>query len=98
MKNLNLLKKKTVKKVKDFLNKFDKNIELIILDDTARTAKDASKVLKQNVGAIVKSLLFKDEIKNKFYLCLISGDKLMSLKKIVLYCFLTFSNFAFIFQ
>ena len=77
----NLLQKKTVKKVDFFLKKFNNNINLIQLDETARTAGDASKSLKTEVGSIVKSLLFKDTEKN-FHLCLVSGDKLVSLEKI----------------
>ena len=76
-----LIKRKTVIKVKKFLNKFDKNTELIVLDETARTAKDAARSLKTEVGSIVKSLLFKDSSYN-FYLCLISGNKYASLDKI----------------
>ena len=76
-----LLLKKTVKKVSDFLNKFDKNIELIALTETARTAKDAATSLNTDVGSIVKSLLFKDS-KNDFHLCLVSGDKFVSIEKI----------------
>ena len=76
-----LLLKKTVKKVSDFLNKFDKNIELIALTKTARTANDAATSLNTDVGSIVKSLLFKDA-KNDFHLCLVSGDKFVSLEKI----------------
>ena len=78
----NLLEKKNVLKVKKFLYNFDKEIELIVLDETARTAKDAAKSLKRKVGAIVKSLLFKDTEFNEFYLCLVSGDKYMSLEKL----------------
>ena len=78
----NLLERKNVLKVKKFLYNFDKEIELIILDETARTAKDAAKSLKRKVGAIVKSLLFKDTEFNEFYLCLVSGDKYMSLEKL----------------
>ena len=62
----NLLLKKTVKEVAEFLNKFDNNIELIALEQTARTANDAAKSLNTNVGSIVKSLLFKDEKKKTF--------------------------------
>ena len=76
-----LLLKKTVKKVSDFLNKFDKNIELIALTETARTANDAATSLNTDVGSIVKSLLFKDA-KNDFHLCLVSGDKFVSIEKI----------------
>jgi len=78
----NLLERKNVLKVKNFLNNFDEKIELIILDETARTAKDAAKSLKREVGAIVKSLLFKNAEFNEFYLCLVSGDKYMSLQKL----------------
>ena len=77
----NLLEKKSVKKVDLILKKYNDNINLIELDQTARTAFDASKSLNTEVGSIVKSLLFKDT-ENNFYLCLVSGDKLVSLKKI----------------
>ena len=77
----NLLLKKSVKEVAEFLNKFDNNIELIALEQTARTANDAAKSLNTNVGSIVKSLLFKDEKKN-FHLCLVSGDQFVSIEKI----------------
>ena len=55
------------------------------LDTTARTAKDAANSLNVEVGAIVKSLVFKPSNKNLYYLCLVSGDKLVSLKKLSLY-------------
>ena len=77
----NLLEKKTVKKVKSFLKKYDHNIKLIALDETARTAIDAAKSLNTEVGSIVKSLLFKDS-ENNFHLCLVSGNKFVSLEKI----------------
>tara|TARA_B110000014_G_C19973819_1_gene504199 strand:+ start:60 stop:545 length:486 start_codon:yes stop_codon:yes gene_type:complete len=76
-----LLEKKTVKKVKLFLKNYDDNINLIVLDETARTAIDAAKSLNTEVGSIVKSLLFKDS-DNNFHLCLVSGDKFISLEKI----------------
>ena len=75
-----LLLKKTVKKVSDFLNKFDKNIELIALKETARTANDAATALGCKVGAIAKSLLFRAG--KSFVLCLVSGDKRCSLNKL----------------
>ena len=50
------------------------------LDTSARTAKEAASSLKCEVGAIVKSLLFKTE--NTFTLCLVAGDKKASLNKI----------------
>ena len=76
-----LLERKSVKKVKNQLTKFDSSIELIVLKQTARTANDAAQSLKQSVGSIVKSLLFKDS-KNDYHLCLVSGDKFVSTEKI----------------
>ena len=76
-----LLEKKTVQKVDLFLRNYDNNIKLIVLDKTARTAVDAAKSLNTEVGSIVKSLLFKDS-ENNFHLCLVSGDKFVSLEKI----------------
>ena len=78
----NLLKKNTVLRVKEFLLKNFPSIELIQLDETARTAQDAANSLKKEVGAIVKSLLFKNVEKNEYYLCLVSGDQYMSLDKL----------------
>lgn len=76
-----LINRKTVTKVKNYLNKFDQNIKLIVLDETARTAIDAANSLKTEVGSIVKSLLFKDH-NHHHYLCLVSGDKYVSTEKI----------------
>ena len=67
-----LLNKGSVKKVKEFIKKFDPKLEVLVLDTTARTAQDAANSLKCEVGAIVKSLLFKAE--NTFLICLIAGD------------------------
>ena len=82
--NNHLLEKKTVRTVIDYLQNFDPNLSLIPLDTTARTAKDAAQSLDVEVGAIVKSLVFKPPNKNLYYLCLVSGDKLVSLKKLSL--------------
>ena len=71
----NLLKRNTVLKVKEFLEKNFPEIELIQLEETARSAQDAAKSLKKEVGAIVKSLLFKNVETNDYYLCLVSGDQ-----------------------
>ena len=76
----NLLNKEPVKKVQEFIKKFDPKLEIIILDTTARTANDAANSLKCEVGAIVKSLLFKTE--NSFLICLIAGDRRCSLNKL----------------
>ena len=56
------------------------NLNVILLDTSARTALEAAKSLNCEVGAIVKSLLFKTE--NTFILCLVAGDKKGSLNKI----------------
>ena len=50
-----------------YLQNFDPSLSLIHLDKTARTAKDAAHSLNVEVGAIVKSLVFKAE--NKFLIC-----------------------------
>ena len=77
-----LLKRTAVLKVKEFLEKNLSDIELIQVEKTARSAQDAAKSLKKEVGAIVKSLLFKSVETNEYYLCLVSGDQYMSLEKI----------------
>jgi prolyl-tRNA editing enzyme YbaK/EbsC (Cys-tRNA(Pro) deacylase) len=80
----NLLEKKTVRTVINYLQNFDPNISALSLDTTARTAKDAARSLNVKNGAIVKSLIFKSSNKNLYYLCLVSGDKFISLKKLSL--------------
>jgi Uncharacterized conserved protein len=55
-------------------------MKVIELNSTARTALDAANSLKCEVGAIVKSLLFRTE--ENFLLCLVSGDKRCSLNKL----------------
>ena len=75
-----ILDKETVKRVEKILKDFDPNLDVVILEQTARTANDAATALGCNVGAIVKSLLFK--IGDKFCLCLVSGDKRCSLNKL----------------
>ena len=77
---MSVLEKEPVKRVDVFLKKFDPSLKVISLDTSARTAMDAASTLKCEVGAIVKSLLFKTE--NSFTLCLIAGDKKASLNKI----------------
>ena len=75
-----ILDKEPVKRAEKILKKFDPNLKVLILEDTARTATDAATALGCNVGAIVKSLLFK--LGDKFCLCLVSGDKRCSLNKL----------------
>ena len=77
---MTLLDKEPVKKVEKILKEFDFTQKVIILDTSARTAKEAANSLKCNVGAIVKSLLFKAE--QKYIICLVSGDKKTSLNKL----------------
>ena len=77
---MSTLDKEPVKRVEKFLKNFDPNFNVILLDTSARTALEAAYSLKCEVGAIVKSLLFKTE--NTFTLCLIAGDKKASLNKI----------------
>ena len=75
-----LLNKETVKRVEKSLREFDSNLKVIALDKTARTAKDAASTLKCELGAIVKSLVFKAN--GEFLVCLLSGDKRCSLNKL----------------
>ena len=77
---MTLLDKETVKRVETLLIEFDPKQSVIVLDSSARTALEAATSLGCEVGAIVKSLLFKTE--NTFNLCLVSGDKKASLNKI----------------
>ena len=76
----NLLNKDSVKRVKKFIEKFDSQINVIVLESTARTAQEAANSLHCEVGAIVKSLLFRAE--NSFLICLVAGDKRCSLNKL----------------
>ena len=77
---MTLLNKEPVERVDKLLKKFDENLRVIILDTSARTAQEAASSLGCEVGAIVKSLLFKTE--NTFTLFLVSGDKKVSLNKV----------------
>ena len=76
---MTLLDKEPVKRVDKILKKFDRNQRVLILENSARTATDAATSLGCEIGAIVKSLLFKTE--DTFTLCLVAGDKKVSLKK-----------------
>ena len=77
---MSLLDKEPVKRAEKSLKNFDQSLEVIVLDKSARTAQDAATALDCNVGAIVKSLLFKTN--DSFILCLVAGDKRASLNKI----------------
>ena len=77
---MSLLDKEPVKRVEKKLKEFDQSISVIILENTARTAKDAAESLNCEVGAIIKSLVFKAE--ETYVLSLIAGDKRCSLNKL----------------
>ena len=77
---MTLLLKEPVKRVEKLLKEFDQNQKVILLDISARTALEAASSLGCEVGAIVKSLLFKTE--QNYTLCLVAGDKKASLNKI----------------
>ena len=77
---MSMLDKEPVKRVQKFLKNFNPNLNVILLESSARTALEAASSLNCEVGAIVKSLLFKTE--NTFTLCLVAGDKKASLNKI----------------
>ena len=77
---MSLLDKVQVKRVIEILKEFDPKLKVIILNTSARTALEAASSLGCEVGAIVKSLVFKTE--ETFTLCLIAGDKKASLNKI----------------
>ena len=75
-----LLNKESVKRVEKLLRKFDPEFKILVLETTARTAQDAANSLKCEVGAIVKSLLFRTD--DSFLICLIAGDRRCSLNKL----------------
>ena len=77
---MTLLLKEPVKRVQKLLKEFDQNQEVSTLDSSARTAIEAASSISCDVGAIVKSLLFKTE--QNYSLCLVAGDKKASLNKI----------------
>ena len=77
---MNLLNKEPVRRIQKILQDFDKNQKIIVLNTSARTALEAAASLGCEIGAIVKSLLFKTE--SNFTLCLVAGDKKASLNKI----------------
>ena len=56
---MSLLDKEPVKRAEKLLKDFDKSLEVIILENSARTAQDAAKALDCNVGAIVKSFFLE---------------------------------------
>ena len=77
---MNLLEKEPVKRAEKSIKEYNNEMSVIVLDSSAKTAIEAASSLGCEVGAIVKSLLFKTE--NTFTLFLVSGDKKASLNKI----------------
>ena len=77
---MSLLNKEPVKRAEKALKHFNQTLSVTELENTARTAIDAAASLNCEVGAIVKSLLFKNG--DSYFLCLVSGDKRCSLNKL----------------
>ena len=77
---MSLLDNEPVKRAEKSLKKFDQKLNVTILENSARTAKVAAISLNCDVGAIVKSLLFRAV--NSYILCLVAGDKRCSLSKL----------------
>ena len=77
---MTLLEKEPVKRAEKSIKEYNNEMSVIVLDSSAKTAIEAASTLGCEVGAIVKSLLFKTE--NTFTLFLVSGDKKASLNKI----------------
>ncbi len=75
-----ILNKEPVLRAEKSLKEFNPDLNVVVLDQTARTASDAATALGCKVGAIVKSLLFKAG--EDFVLCLVSGDRRCSLNKL----------------
>ena len=63
---MSALDKEPVKRVEKFLKNFDQNLNVMLLDTSARTALEAASSLKCDVGAIVKRyILFFQSFVNK---------------------------------
>ena len=77
---MSLLDKEPVQRVEKILKDFDESQNIIVLETSARTALEAAASLGCEVGAIVKSLLFKTN--EDFILGLVAGDKKASLNKL----------------
>ena len=77
---MTLLEKEPVQRAEKSIKEYNNEMSVIVLDSSAKTAIEAASSLGCEVGAIVKSLLFKTE--NTFTLFLVSGDKKASLNKI----------------
>ena len=63
---MTLLDKEPVKRVENILKEFDAMQKVVVLDTSARTALEAASSLGCEVGAIVKSLLFKAGVEKRY--------------------------------
>ena len=77
---MSLLDKEPVKRAEKSLKEFNADLNVITLNSSARTAQEAASSLGCEVGAIVKSLLFRTD--DTFTLNLVAGDRKASLNKI----------------
>ncbi|MEK7244948.1 MAG: YbaK/EbsC family protein, partial [Pseudomonadota bacterium] len=68
-----LLEHEGVKRVREALAAARHPTDVLTLKDSARTAKDAARVVGCEQGAIVKSLVFM--VENRFVLVLVAGDR-----------------------
>ena len=75
-----LLDKEPVKRVQETISKFNPKLKVMVLKTSARTSREAASSLNCDIGAIVKSLLFR--IEESFLICLVAGDKRCSLNKL----------------
>ena len=75
-----LLDKEPVKRVQKTISKFNPKLHVMVLKTAARTSKEAASLLNCDIGAIVKSLLFR--VEDSFLICLVAGDKRCSLNKL----------------
>ena len=66
--------------MQEHISQFDSKLKVLSLDRSARTAKDAAKSLGCDVGAIVKSLVFRAD--DAFLVCLVAGDRRCSLNRL----------------
>ena len=55
------INKEPVQRVNQKLKEFDQKLQIVVLENTAKTAADAANSLGTEIGSIVKSLLFKCE-------------------------------------
>ncbi|WP_416897532.1 MAG: YbaK/EbsC family protein [Minwuia sp.] len=73
-----LLEREPVRRVRAALKAAGSAAEVIVLADTARTAEDAARALGCELGAIVKSLVFRSG--EQAVMALVAGDRQCDLK------------------